>query len=57
MTAVHVLPRFRVRHEGRVYGPGDTLDVSDRTAAGWLASGSVEAVQPPPKTASKTARK
>lgn len=54
-TTVRVLRPFHVHHQGQVYGPGETLDVDDRAAAGWAAFGSVTAVekrQPKPKSSS-----
>jgi hypothetical protein len=44
-TTVRVLRPFLVHHRGQVYGPGETVDVDDRAAAGWAAFGSVAAVE------------
>jgi predicted phage tail protein len=52
-TTVRVNPRFTVCYEGRAYGPGETVEVSDDAAAGWTAWGSVTPVGKEPHEADK----
>lgn len=41
-TRVKVSPPFQVNHDGKTYGPGETVAVPDELAERWITAGWVE---------------
>jgi hypothetical protein len=47
---IHVAQPFRVVHDGKAYGPGDTADVPERVGRDWIRQGwAVEVKAAPPR--------